>query len=926
MRYWNSALLALVAAAGQACGDTWYVDDNALLDPVHGDCGNVYPLENGRGWSSAFDSLEEAVAAASTGDTILVANGLYDGTCTMNFVIDKDLTIRATNPCGAVFDGGGSRRAFRVDPGVSVSIEGLRFVNCYKGFGGVDSGGAVFVNGSDVEFIECCFEDCGADGSGGAVYLLGGHGTFIDCHFALCSAPEDGGAVALHGGSLSIVGGSFDSCSADRGGGVFAEGNTAEVTGVSFTGNNGSLGGAMHIAGASDLVMEQNVFGTPGPGRNRATSDGGALYLSASTVTMRDCELRGNQAWNQGGAIWLGDDSTMVMEDCFAEANQADEGGGAVCAVGSDLSVIEGDGTSRITGCTANDRSGSNRGRGGAILCLSDGDGVREVLVVLDTDVTGCEAEYGGGAIYTNGPEVQIDGGEFRANLSHQGRGGAIRVDDRGELSATGVRFVGNRSEVSDGGAIASTRANRVSLSWNEFDGNHAARHGGAVYSSDSWSPVSISGGSLSNNTSGADGGAVRVEDEDAFTMDGLLLELNQASGVGGAVSVIEGNLVLSGSNLRDNAAPSGNGGGVAVQFGSVVVRDASLWRNAAAYGGGLATADADVRVEHSTFVDNDASSSGAGAFHTGTVLLTPEYQRVNFVDNDAVLNGGGVFTFVGARFEHCEFLYNSGGSRGGAIDSSSNAEVEIAVENSVFVHNDADDLGGAIAFGHLGQAWIRNSSFALNQATDIAGKGGAVWMGVTDLASYNSVYWENSDGAGDVFTAQLYDGGSGVLDLAYCAFADYACPGFGDGVICLPAASPPFVNPMADDLRLRSGSLCIDAGNNNLAGQNAAAELLMDDLDGENRFVDDPCVADTGEVHTDPAYSGLPIIDMGAFESTGCACIADWNGDGTVNTLDFLAYLSDWSAGNSRADLNDDGAVNTQDFLVYLGRWSAGC
>ena len=55
-------------------------------------------------------------------------------------------------------------------------------------------------------------------------------------------------------------------------------------------------------------------------------------------------------------------------------------------------------------------------------------------------------------------------------------------------------------------------------------------------------------------------------------------------------------------------------------------------------------------------------------------------------------------------------------------------------------------------------------------------------------------------------------------------------------------------------------------------------------------------------------------------------ACAADWNGDGLVNTQDFLAYLGDWSAGNAVADLNGDGTVNTQDFLAYLGLWSAGC
>lgn len=54
--------------------------------------------------------------------------------------------------------------------------------------------------------------------------------------------------------------------------------------------------------------------------------------------------------------------------------------------------------------------------------------------------------------------------------------------------------------------------------------------------------------------------------------------------------------------------------------------------------------------------------------------------------------------------------------------------------------------------------------------------------------------------------------------------------------------------------------------------------------------------------------------------------CRADWNGDGNVNTQDFLAYLNAWSSGDASADLNGDGTVNTLDFLAFLGLWSAGC
>ena len=54
--------------------------------------------------------------------------------------------------------------------------------------------------------------------------------------------------------------------------------------------------------------------------------------------------------------------------------------------------------------------------------------------------------------------------------------------------------------------------------------------------------------------------------------------------------------------------------------------------------------------------------------------------------------------------------------------------------------------------------------------------------------------------------------------------------------------------------------------------------------------------------------------------------CLGDFNQDGTVNTLDVLAFLNAWSNGSLAADCNGDGVVNTIDVLCFLNRWSAGC
>ena len=75
-------------------------------------------------------------------------------------------------------------------------------------------------------------------------------------------------------------------------------------------------------------------------------------------------------------------------------------------------------------------------------------------------------------------------------------------------------------------------------------------------------------------------------------------------------------------------------------------------------------------------------------------------------------------------------------------------------------------------------------------------------------------------------------------------------------------------------------------------------------------------------------SYWGWGRVDVaaGVQAAADSACIADWNGDGTINTQDLLAFLNDWSAGNDIADINGDGVVNTQDVLAFLNAWADGC
>jgi len=67
------------------------------------------------------------------------------------------------------------------------------------------------------------------------------------------------------------------------------------------------------------------------------------------------------------------------------------------------------------------------------------------------------------------------------------------------------------------------------------------------------------------------------------------------------------------------------------------------------------------------------------------------------------------------------------------------------------------------------------------------------------------------------------------------------------------------------------------------------------------------------------------PIVQA-VYAQGSCGCVADFNGDGAVDTRDVLAFLNAWSAGDDSADIDGNGIVDTRDVLTFLNLWNAGC
>ena len=189
-------------------------------------------------------------------------------------------------------------------------------------------------------------------------------------------------------------------------------------------------------------------------------------------------------------------------------------------------------------------------------------------------------------------------------------------------------------------------------------------------------------------------------------------------------------------------------------------------------------------------------------------------------------------------------------------------------ITNCILENNTAEITGGGIFSKEACQVTVTNCTFAGNSTNDMAGALCCDSDTVIDLA--NCIFWDNSAPNGNQFAT----GGVGVLNVSYCdvqgGSADVYMHDGGtfNWLAGNIEVAPDFADPNSNDYHPAFGSPCIDAADNSAVpadnfdwdGDGDTSEPIPFDLDGRQRFRDDPASANTGN-------GTSPIVDMGAYE-----------------------------------------------------------
>ncbi|MFH1107765.1 MAG: S8 family serine peptidase [Planctomycetota bacterium] len=280
---------------------------------------------------------------------------------------------------------------------------------------------------------------------------------------------------------------------------------------------------------------------------------------------------------------------------------------------------------------------------------------------------------------------------------------------------------------------------------------------------------------------------------------------------------------VLRGLTIR-NAYGYEYGGGVYCKFSSPTITNCTFIENAAGYGGGVYCINGSPTIANCMFLRNSAGTNGGGMRSAG-LLAAPNVINCHFNGNSAH-SGGGVGT----------------------------SESRLTLTNCTFVGNKAEWFGGAIG-SYAGDITVANCAFAFNWAVD-----GQIGFGYTDLEHSSQLHMSNSILWG--CSGPIWDADDSEIAVSYSNVWG-GWPGEGNIDV-----DPMFKDVPGSDLRLLSGSPCVDTGKDDAVPPDVAdldrdgdtAEPTPFDRDGDPRFVDNPCEDGAANI-------AQFVVDMGAYE-----------------------------------------------------------
>jgi parallel beta-helix repeat protein len=318
-RFTRNTIIALALGLGLALALLYIL--NVHPRPVLADPGDLFVTTDGSGTACTQDTpcaLQTALAQATGGDTIYVAQGTYTGTGAAVVTVTQSITLYGGwdgSPTGDVvrdldtypttLDGENARRGVYISEGITPTLDGFIVTRGNAtGLGGTpydqdDGGGVYSEDASPIIVNNVITNNLGSSsadtyGEGGGIYLVN----------ASATAVISGNTIISNTASTGYTG---------YGGGIVLYESDATVEGNRVLSNTGStahtgFGGGIWISRDHPWVVSNTIQWNKASAANETSGRGGGLYLSYTSGLVESNLIANNQTdpykTGHGGGVY----------------------------------------------------------------------------------------------------------------------------------------------------------------------------------------------------------------------------------------------------------------------------------------------------------------------------------------------------------------------------------------------------------------------------------------------------------------------------------------------------------------------------------------------------------------------------------------------------------------------------------------------
>ena len=290
-------------------------------------------------------SIQEAINAASDGDTIVIADGRYTGSGNIDLDFKgKAILVRSENGSkNCIIDCEGIGRGFYFHNGEQKDsiVKGFTIMNGVApnyGDWPREVGGAIFCNYASPTIKSCVIKNNMA-WRGGGIFLNYSSAIIINSSFTDNWAGNGGGGIHSTWSSPTIMDCTFNGniTDADSGGAIFCNhsANSPIISNCTIENNTAQFGGGISCYFSSPIITGCTII------KNKANRGGGIRCYAFSSPKIKNCSLVANTANKFGGGIFCKDSSSPTIINTIISGNTATtKSGGGIYAESAGPKII----------------------------------------------------------------------------------------------------------------------------------------------------------------------------------------------------------------------------------------------------------------------------------------------------------------------------------------------------------------------------------------------------------------------------------------------------------------------------------------------------------------------------------------------------------------------------------------------------------